>query len=166
MTLSRGTLPGPQRHHPEFAAMPNTITMVCFGNCPFSMACFDFQLLPAAFFLQTVKEKQPCFEKWLTHPSDNRRADIIYVNYRNYHNNVVNGRLDSTSFGYYLPWIVTSTILSTIVYGLLSLVEISTLSNTWSAYKIPFGIGCRMRPLLSALSTRFLVRSEGVEKCN
>ena len=46
------------------------------------------------------------------------------------------------SLGYYLPWVLSGTILTTIAYGLLSLVGPSTPVQQWVEYQILFGVGC------------------------
>jgi len=46
------------------------------------------------------------------------------------------------SLGYYLPWVLSGTALTTIAYGLLSLVGPATAVHSWIGYQILFGIGC------------------------
>jgi len=46
------------------------------------------------------------------------------------------------SLGYYLPWVLSGTALTTIAYGLLSLVGPSTPVQQWVGYQILFGVGC------------------------
>ena len=44
-------------------------------------------------------------------------------------------------FGYYLPWVLSGIAVTTIAYGLLSLLGPSTPAIKWIGYQVLFGIG-------------------------
>ena len=44
--------------------------------------------------------------------------------------------------GYYLPWVLSGTVVSSIAYGLLSLLRPSTSVARWVGFQILFGTGC------------------------
>ncbi|CAM1507800.1 Fc.00g046480.m01.CDS01 [Cosmosporella sp. VM-42] len=45
------------------------------------------------------------------------------------------------ALGYYLPWVIIGTIIASVGYGVLSLLEPDTPVAKWVGYQIPFGIG-------------------------
>ena len=44
-------------------------------------------------------------------------------------------------FGYYLPWVVGGSVISTIGYGLLSLLSRTTSAAKWIGYQVFYGVG-------------------------
>ncbi|KAL2866060.1 MDR family MFS transporter [Aspergillus lucknowensis] len=44
--------------------------------------------------------------------------------------------------GYYLPWVLSGTVISSIAYGLLSMLSPSTLVGRWIGFQILYGTGC------------------------
>ncbi|KAL9082890.1 MAG: hypothetical protein Q9165_008743 [Trypethelium subeluteriae] len=51
------------------------------------------------------------------------------------------GSLIAEKFGYYLPWVLSGTALSTIGYGLLSLLTPTTPVAKWVGFQVLFGVG-------------------------
>ena len=46
------------------------------------------------------------------------------------------------TLGYYPPWVLSGTILTTIAYRLLSLLGPTTSVHQWIGYQVLFGVGC------------------------
>ncbi|KAL4997556.1 putative MFS transporter [Aspergillus recurvatus] len=44
--------------------------------------------------------------------------------------------------GYYLPWVLSGTVISSIAYGLLSMLSPSTSVGRWIGFQVLYGTGC------------------------
>ncbi|EOO02311.1 hypothetical protein UCRPA7_2176 [Phaeoacremonium minimum UCRPA7] len=66
------------------------------------------------------------------------------------------------TLGYYLPWVLAGSALTTIAYGLLSLLTPSTPTAKWVGYQILFGLGCGSGVTISFIAVQNLVAPEKI----
>ncbi|KAI0007094.1 hypothetical protein F4779DRAFT_643495 [Xylariaceae sp. FL0662B] len=64
---------------------------------------------------------------------------------------------DLEKCGYYLPWILVGTVLTTIAYGLLSTLAPDTPVSKWIGYQVLFGVGCGMSTTTPFIAIQNLV---------